>query len=405
MKKHDYATIKAAFESEGCVLLSTAYTNNAAKLDFICPNGHTYSITWGKWVVGCRCAICAGNVKFTTDFVRSELLKEGYILISTEYINTNTKLKSICPNGHEHEAPFSSWRNGYRCGKCAGNVKHDVEFIREQFKQEGYVLLSDAYVNNESPLRIICNNGHTGVITWGKWVVGCRCAECANNKKLTLEFIKSEFSKENYKILSTEYNGAHVKLDYECPVGHKHAITWAGWSTGHRCVYCSGLAKPEYDKVKQSLAQEGYTLLSEEYVNAHSKLACVCVAGHQINVTWSGWVQNRRCDLCDDLKKSGPGNSNWNLGSSFGEYCQAWQDKEYKFSIRERDGHKCLNPYCSSKNPGRLNIHHVNYDKKDCHFKNLITVCHECNIKANTNREWHQSWYQALLHNRYGYNY
>ena len=100
---------------------------------------------------------------------------------------------------------------------------------------------------------------------------------------------------------------------------------------------------------------------------------------------------------------TGPKCCHWRGGLSADPYCYQWLDKEYKNSIKERDGYKCLNPCC---NDGRyLNIHHINYDKKDCHFKNLITVCRSCNSKANHDREWHQDWYQVLLHNRYGYNY
>lgn len=101
----------------------------------------------------------------------------------------------------------------------------------------------------------------------------------------------------------------------------------------------------------------------------------------------------------------GDNHPNWAGGKSLEKYCAVWRDEDYKQDIRKRDDNKCLNPYCSSKNPSKLNIHHINYNKKDCHFKNLITVCHGCNTKANYDRDWHQSWYQAILHNRYGYNY
>ena len=66
----------------------------------------------------------------------------------------------------------------------------------------------------------------------------------------------------------------------------------------------------------------------------------------------------------------------------------------------ERDGYKCLNPTCN-KTSTRLSLHHIDYDKKNCAPKNLITVCNSCNGKANKDREWHQSWYQAIIYLRY----
>ncbi len=96
----------------------------------------------------------------------------------------------------------------------------------------------------------------------------------------------------------------------------------------------------------------------------------------------------------------GDGNPNWCGGISHEPYCKQWSDKDYKDSIKKRDGYKCLNPECN-KTTERLCIHHINYIKKNCHPLNLITVCISCNSKANIDREWHESWYKAIIKNRY----
>lgn len=93
-------------------------------------------------------------------------------------------------------------------------------------------------------------------------------------------------------------------------------------------------------------------------------------------------------------------NPNWKGGISCEPYCQDWTNilKEY---IKERDGYKCLNPYCQNEKI-KLFIHHINYNKKDCQPENLITVCNSCNSRANSDRDWHKSWYQAIINKRYG---
>ena len=98
----------------------------------------------------------------------------------------------------------------------------------------------------------------------------------------------------------------------------------------------------------------------------------------------------------------GKDNPNWKGGKSFEDYCPMWTDKEYKQFIRDRDGNKCLNPYCNKINPFDLHIHHINYDKKECRPVNLITVCRSCNARANFDRKWHKAWYKAIIKNRYG---
>jgi len=84
-------------------------------------------------------------------------------------------------------------------------------------------------------------------------------------------------------------------------------------------------------------------------------------------------------------RRSGTGHWNWQGGISKQGYCDAWTDKEYKKTIIERDG-KCRNPECWNKDC-KLSVHHINYDKEDCHPSNLITLCLSCNSRANFNKE------------------
>jgi len=103
------------------------------------------------------------------------------------------------------------------------------------------------------------------------------------------------------------------------------------------------------------------------------------------------------------IKFSGPGNPQWQGGKSFEPYCINWT-KEFKNYIKERDGYMCLNPYCY-RSSNKLIVHHINYTKKDCNQKNLITLCDGCNARANIDREWHTSWYRAIMNRRYGFIY
>ena len=98
--------------------------------------------------------------------------------------------------------------------------------------------------------------------------------------------------------------------------------------------------------------------------------------------------------------KKGSKHPLWLGGISNGDYCPIFSDKEFKQMIKDRDGNKCLNPYCNNKHK-ELHIHHINYDKQECNESNLITVCRSCNSKANTDRDWHKEWYSTIIKNRY----
>jgi len=89
--------------------------------------------------------------------------------------------------------------------------------------------------------------------------------------------------------------------------------------------------------------------------------------------------------------KKGDKNINWNDGSSFELYGIDWTD-DLKDGIRKRDKYICQE--CGIHQDElrgfhkRLDIHHIDYNKKNLNPKNLITLCRSCHIKTNYNREY-----------------
>lgn len=284
-----------------------------------------------------------------------------------------------------------------------------IGFVKDEFEKIGWVCTSNEYINNNNLLNYICQNGHCGVIRWADWKQGHRCPICTGVKKHTIEYIKKEFEKKGWICLSDKYVNAHSKLEYICPNGHHGFITWNSWQQGSGCSICSDIKKRHpIGFIKSEFEKEGWECLSTEYVNAHQKLDYICSKGHIGAIAWHHWQKGRRCQSCMkeklSLRYSGSGNPSWKGGISCEPYCQDWT-KEYKDYIKERDNYKCLNPHCNSKSPDKLAVHHINYNKKSCGPDNLITICRSCNATANKDREWHESWYKAIMYRRYGYQY
>lgn len=119
----------------------------------------------------------------------------------------------------------------------------NIEYIRKQFESEKYFLLSTKCENSTEKLNYICPNQHKYNISWNHWQQGNRCLYCFRKKlyqKLRNNFstIKKLFENENYKLLVRNYRNNKQKLEYICPEGHKHSITWANWTSGKRCPFC-----------------------------------------------------------------------------------------------------------------------------------------------------------------------
>ena len=227
-------------------------------------------------------------------------------------------------------------------------------------------------------------------------------------KKPTIEFIRAKFEKEGYELLTTEYINCKQKLQFICPRGHKHSIPWYHWQEGVRCLKCvpienSNRFRLDFNIVKDSFAKSGYILLTDKYINAHQQLEYICPAGHRHSMTWNNWSKGHRCVNCawsgennPNYGKYGELSPNWRGGISCEPYCDVWADKEFKEDIKARDNYECQNPDCWGTG-GRLAVHHIDYNKKNCRPENLITLCNSCNSRANYNRERHKEFYRNIM--------
>lgn len=92
--------------------------------------------------------------KHNIDEVREYVSKFGYKLLSNKYRNNKSKIKLLCPNGHEWETTFHNFRNnggkkGNRCLYC---------YLENNYTSEPEQKLLDFFVENYPDLKIIHND-------------------------------------------------------------------------------------------------------------------------------------------------------------------------------------------------------------------------------------------------------
>jgi len=68
--------------------------------------------------------------------------------------------------------------------------------------------------------------------------------------------------------------------------------------------------------------------------------------------------------------------------------CQLCNIKEIEFKKNHRKG---------------LEVHHIDYNKYNCHQNNLITLYGKCNKQVNYNRDYWFAYFRYIMENKYGY--
>jgi hypothetical protein len=98
---------------------------------------------------------------------------------------------------------------------------------------------------------------------------------------------------------------------------------------------------------------------------------------------------------------SGENHPNWQGGKSFEEY-----PKEFNRYLKEyiliRDNNTCK--LCSKSQEEQIlklkrthTVHHIDYDKKNCHPLNLITLCSNCHCKTNYYRKYYEQYFTLFM--------
>jgi len=147
--------------------------------------------------------------------------------------------------------------------------------------------------------------------------------------------------------------------------------------------------------VKNKFIERNYKPLFTEYKNARQKLSFICPNGHIGSIKFNHFQNGVRCRKCFSENMFGDKNPSWLGGISFEPYSYKF-NKKLKRHIKERDNYKCQNPKCLN-NSKRLCVHHIDYNKKNCHETNLITLCNSCNIIANNNRNQWCEIYKKII--------
>lgn len=144
--------------------------------------------------------------------------------------------------------------------------------------------------------------------------------------------------------------------------------------------------------------RDGSTVLSE----ARKKIS---IATKGENNGFYGKEHSEESKIKNSATKQGISLDKWERFISRDPYSQNWNNR-FKTLIRKRDNQVCMN--CGKHREQlkeALHVHHVNYDKELTIPQNCLSLCINCHMLTQKNREYWQKLFQEKLTKLYDYKY
>jgi hypothetical protein len=167
-------------------------------------------------------SIGGADMRIITDRDIDAGLDRGWVRVG-HYKNARIKIDLICPKGHQVSIRWDHYQNGIRCRFCSGYESLKNKDIDARL-DNGWKRLSD-YVNNGTPMSLMCPNGHITKMQWQNYQQGKRCIFCfkENNRGANHHSWKSWLTdeiRERYARKTTQYNewrkAVYEKDGYTC---------------------------------------------------------------------------------------------------------------------------------------------------------------------------------------------
>jgi len=121
--------------------------------------------------------------------------------------------------------------------------KHTYEYIKNVVKNHGGTLLSKKYINNANRLKILCSKSHIfyktfAGITQGSWCPYCVRISLRERFALDISTVKNRIESLGGTLLSNKYVNSHTKLNIKCCNNHIFSMNFNNISNGKWCKEC-----------------------------------------------------------------------------------------------------------------------------------------------------------------------
>lgn len=311
------------------------------------------------------------RTKWTIPLLQEVCKKHGFVLISTEYTNTKTKIDIICSCGRPNSTLIQSIKDGRKCKECGiTNRKHNKRTQQEAetiFSEQDCVLL-DIYEDSAIPVNFLCKCNRAGYKSVNTFLKNPVCRACSyeqvgQKNKHSMDAVQQFFLEENCILLDDAYQDNKTPLRYQCQCGNNSLITLAHFLRGIRCEDCINRKRVKYNTeyIKEMIESEGCQYISHEKDSFDTEVTIICTCGRKGEVHLPSFRLGSKCRICGresiSEKMSGENHHNWKGGISYlsnylRQFLSDWKKESFKFC-----DYKCA--ISQEKSNGKFEVHHL----------------------------------------------
>jgi hypothetical protein len=251
--------------------------------------------------------------------LRRVVRERGGAVLSREYVDTRTKLRFRCHEGHEWEAtPEPIVLRGTWCPVCgrertaaSRRALGKAEIEQAVRKRRGEIL--SAYVRSAAPMRFRCRSGHEWTSTpnkvqQGRWCPTCTRAALQEERTTPTRRALERIARARGGRVLAFFVDGRSRARLRCAEGHEWETQAAvvtcmdGW-----CPTCAS-GKLDIETMHELAAQWGGRCSSTEYNGTEQPLLWRCAEGHRWRASPASIRAGRWCRRCrgtprDDLAR------------------------------------------------------------------------------------------------------
>lgn len=200
------------------------YKNTKSIISVICPKGHEIKLSQNRFSSGHKCKFCNRDAtKKDINVIREEFELRGYRLISEAYENNKAPLQYECKCGRITDIEYHNFvRNIDGCIKCTRHMLRDhVEDIMEEAGCKLVCIDDDPYAKTavkKSKITYVCFCGSIGTSMFKSFINGSRCKTCnlifMRDQCIAKYGVVNQFQREEVKQKIRETNMKMFGVNY-----------------------------------------------------------------------------------------------------------------------------------------------------------------------------------------------